>query len=92
MRLQGGARIAVARCQLLGSKGTLRGIKPSRRTRRCAAGGFLTAKGTARWSLTLRKPLPKGSYVLTSRAIGSGAARETRFSAALGNRRAFKVV
>lgn len=92
VRLQGGARIAVARCQVLGSKGALRPIKPSKKAKRCSAGGFLTAKGTTTWSLTLRRPLPKGSYVLTSRAVGAGTARETRFSSTLGNRRSFKVV
>ncbi len=92
VRLQGGARIAVARCQLLSSKGTLRSIKPTKKTKRCTASGYLRAKGTTTWSLTLKKPLPKGSYVLTSRALGAGTLRETKFSATLGNRRTFKVI
>jgi hypothetical protein len=41
----------------------------------------LRAKGTTRWSFTLRHRLPKGSYVLTVRAIdraGKVAGRRAR--------------
>ena len=89
VRLQGGAKIAVARCQALGSKGTLRGLKPSRG--RCKASGYLSAKGTTRWTFTLKRKLPAGTYVVSSRAVSTTGAKETVFSTARGNRRTFAV-
>lgn len=56
---------------------------------RCAP-RFLPAKGVARWTFTLRRPLPPGTYALTSRAIGKGG-HERSFSAKAGNLVTFAV-
>ncbi|HKP90753.1 MAG TPA: beta-propeller fold lactonase family protein [Thermoleophilaceae bacterium] len=52
----------------------------------CGRPVWLRAKGTAKWRLRLRKPLPKGRYVVRSRATDSAGHRERRFTSARGNR------
>jgi len=49
-------RIKGKRCDGLTAKGTFKRLK------KCTAPILLTARGTTKWSLRLRKPLPKGSY------------------------------
>jgi 6-phosphogluconolactonase (cycloisomerase 2 family) len=56
----------------------------------CKKPVWLRAKGTAKWRFALKKPLPKGRYVVRSRATDSAGHRERRFTAARGNRRAFR--
>jgi 6-phosphogluconolactonase (cycloisomerase 2 family) len=79
VRLAGGARIARASCTVLTAHGRFHLLRLRRG--RCTVSGFLRAKGTTRWSFTLRHRLPKGSYVLTVRAIdraGKVAGRRAR--------------
>lgn len=51
-----------------------------------------TAKGTAKWTLKLKRPLAPGRYVVFSRAIDNQDLAETEFSRRAGNRRAVRVV
>jgi hypothetical protein len=55
----------------------------------CKKPVWLRAKGTAKWRFALKKPLPKGRYVVRSRATDNAGHRERTFKAARGNRRAF---
>ena len=52
---------------------------------------WLDAKGTTRWSFKLTAALPPGSYVLSARAVDAKGLPESTFSAAAGNRVAFRV-
>ena len=85
------ASVQPARCWRVGGTGRLIAVKPARIAKKpaCVATGFLRATGTARWTFTLRRPLPKGRYVVTSRATDTTGTRETTVSKA--NRRAFTV-
>jgi hypothetical protein len=89
VRLVGGAKAARAGCQALQANGRLKTVKLVRG--RCRPVPFIKASGLARWSLRLPRRLPAGSYVVYSRAVDKGGRRETQFSAADGNRRAFKL-
>jgi hypothetical protein len=94
VRLIGSARAAAkgkskGRCLQLNRKGVLVALKIKRG--RCAPTVFLLAKGTARWTFRLPHRLPRGSYVLTSRATDSSGATEHVFNAHLGNRVAFSL-
>ncbi len=92
LRLDHGARAAGRRpraaCRRLSASGRLRRAVPARAP--CVAAGFLTASGTARWTFNLLRPLPKGRYVIVSRARDRSGI-EPRYSAELHNRRAFTV-
>jgi hypothetical protein len=57
------ARTQGKRCQPVTSKGRLG------HTGRCTAKGFLVATGTSNWHITLPKGLPKGTYLVRTRAI-----------------------
>ncbi len=89
VRLGGGAKIARATCAVLSARGTFHAVKASHG--RCTATGFLRAKGTTHWSFPLKHRLPKGSYVLTVRAIDSAGNVARSFSSRAGNRVAFTV-
>lgn len=89
VRLDGGARAARRACRTLGSNGKLRSRRLVRG--RCRTLAFLRARGTTHWSFKLKRKLPPGSYVLYSRAVDRGGARESSFSARDRNRRAFRV-
>jgi hypothetical protein len=92
LRTTGGAVATAARprCRWLASaRGRFRDVKPTRR--RCDKPVWRRAKGTARWSFKLRKGLPKGRYVLYSRATNRAGVSESRFRAADRNRLAFRV-
>jgi uncharacterized delta-60 repeat protein len=52
---------------------------------------WLDAKGTTKWSLQLTGTLPIGSYVLHARAVDANGLAESTFSAAAGNRLAFRI-
>jgi hypothetical protein len=59
-----------------------RGLVPNgsfRRLRKCSAPRFLRARGTTRWSYTVRKRLPKGLYVLYARATDNFGRRDAGF-------------
>ena len=59
--------------------------------RRCNRPVWLRAEGTRRWSFALRSALPRGRYVLYSRAtISAGGFREASFSARDRNRIVFR--
>jgi hypothetical protein len=77
-------------CLLLQSTGRLKSSKADGKNR-CTTRKWLAAKGTTSWTFKLKKKLPKGSYVLFSRAIDRKAKVESHFSAKRGNRVAFKV-
>jgi hypothetical protein len=89
-----GAHVAAKRkrgtCLLLQSSGSLKSSKADSKNR-CTARKWLGAKGTTSWAFKLKKKLPKGSYVLFSRAIDKKGKVESHFSASRGNRVAFKV-
>jgi uncharacterized delta-60 repeat protein len=53
---------------------------------------WLDAKGTSKWSFRLTGTLPVGSYVLYARAIDAKGLAESSFSAAAGDRVAFRLV
>src|SRR3954452_18821141 len=93
VRLRGGAKfdaVAAGRsCYRLASTGRLKRVPTT--AKRCRAGGFLRATGTAKWTYKLKRRLPKGSYVLVSRAVGIDDVREPRFSAADRNVVRFRV-
>ena len=52
---------------------------------------WLDAKGTTKWSFKLGAALPVGGYVLYARAVDGRGLAESTFSAAAGNRVAFRV-
>ena len=87
VRVQRGATAKTSQCRRLLASGRL--AKPTRRA--CVVHRFLAAKGTTRWTFRLKRRLPKGSYVVYSRAVGVDGAKETRFSAAVGNRIRFRL-
>jgi hypothetical protein len=76
-----------ATCKQLTRAGTLK--RPRRGT--CAPTRFLAANGTSSWTFRLSKRLPKGRYVLVSRATDAAGNRERTFTAARGNRVTFTV-
>jgi hypothetical protein len=57
----------------------------------CGGAVWLRAKGAGRWSLTLRRALPAGSYEVRSRATISAGFREGSFTNGDRNRVAFTV-
>jgi hypothetical protein len=77
-------------CLLLRSNGKLKRTKADKRNR-CTKRIFLKAKGTTSWTFKLKKKLPKGSYVIFSRAIDKTGKLETHFSSSRGNRVTIKV-
>ena len=93
VRLDHGAHAAAARrahraCRRLRPSGRL---GPTKRTAKpCVAASFLSASGTARWTFNLIRPLPRGRYVIVSRATGATGTEKTATSA-LRNRRLFVV-
>jgi DNA-binding beta-propeller fold protein YncE len=95
IRLLGGAHASAvkpkskAHCLQLNGKGRLVTLKVSHS--RCAAPGFLLARGTSQWTFRLSRRLPPGNYVLVSRATDISGKRESAFSASLGNRISFSV-
>jgi uncharacterized delta-60 repeat protein len=52
---------------------------------------WLDAKGTTKWSFHLTGALPVGSYVLSARAVDAKGLAGSTFSAAAGNRLAFRI-
>ena len=61
------------------------------RTAACSKRRWLRANGTTIWRLTLNRALPRGRYIILSRATDTDGARETTFSAKDGNRRTVRV-
>jgi hypothetical protein len=92
---RGVARVGIALvrvkpgCRTLGSGGRFATRKLS--GKKCVLAGFLKAKGTGKWTFKLRHRLPRGRYVLYSRATDSAGHSEAAFTLAAGNRAAFRV-
>ena len=79
-----------SRCRWLAASGRLRSSGASAKT--CAARPvWIAARGTRRWSLTLRRALPPGRYVVQSRATIAAGFPEARFSRRDGNQRTLTV-
>jgi 6-phosphogluconolactonase (cycloisomerase 2 family) len=92
-RLDNGARAARRRkpsCEVLASSGRLKRKAASKG--RCKPRGWLKATGTTAWSFRLKRRLPKGRYVLYSRAVDAAGKTESTFSVAKGNEALFKVI
>jgi hypothetical protein len=90
LKIEGRARAAVVRrCRTLTLQGGLRLTEPDGVT--CRTRPFLPAKGKTRWTFRLKRRLPRGRYVIYSRAVDSAGHAERVFSAARGNRVAFRV-
>lgn len=89
LRLVGGARVSSAKCLALRRGGRFKSVK--RRHGKCSRPTFVRAKGTTRWSFKLSTGLPRGTYVLFSRAVDRTGKKETSFSARRGNERGFRV-
>ncbi|HEY2161853.1 MAG TPA: hypothetical protein VGH24_11145, partial [Solirubrobacteraceae bacterium] len=92
-RIGGGATVARTkqkpRCWALAANGSIVSVKPI--ARRCPALRFLRASGKTRWTFRLKRPLPPGRYVLTSRATDTAGRMERPFSADAGDRVGFRV-
>jgi hypothetical protein len=92
LKIEGNARAAVIRrCRTLTLKGGLRLTDPPEAGAACPARPFLPARGTTRWTFRLKRHLPRGRYVVYSRAVDSAGDAERSFTAARGNRIAFRV-
>jgi hypothetical protein len=85
-RLGRGARASAAACSVLKPSGKLKKVRKV--AGKCRP-HFLRAKGTTSWSLKLKRRLPKGNYVVYSRATDNAGQRQAGFNRA--NRRLFKV-
>jgi hypothetical protein len=80
---------AKRRCFAMRSAGTFR--RYGARAGTCRPAGFLMAKGTATWSLALKRRLPAGAYLLTSRAVDAQGLKELASSAKDHTRVVFRV-
>ncbi len=58
---------------------------------RCARHVWSPARGTRTWRLSLRRPLPRGRYLVYSRAVTGAGFREASFSARDRNLVTFEV-
>jgi uncharacterized Fe-S cluster protein YjdI len=92
-RIAGGAVVSKAKakpqCWTLAANGAMLSVKAI--GRRCPALRFLKATGTTKWTFRLKRQLPPGKYVLTSRATDTAGRAESAFSADAGNRVTFTV-
>ena len=77
------------RCLALSRRGRWLRYRPS--GQRCKPRFLLRAKPDTYWRMRLPRTLPKGRYMITSRATDSAGQRETRFSANRGNLRRLDV-
>ena len=77
------------RCLALTTKGTWQKYKPKKNT--CAPHFNLTAKGTTKWTLTLKKRLGRGAYTIASQAADSKPQTELAPTAKAGNQRTITV-
>jgi streptogramin lyase len=77
------------RCQALSRGG--RWLRYRRTGRRCKPRFLLRSKPEPYWRMHLPRTLPKGHYMITSRATDSAGQRESRFSAKRGNLRRLDV-
>lgn len=92
VRLEGRAKAARARtaCRWLKNRRAgFKRIKPTRGV--CDRAVWLRADGTSRWRFKLARGLPRGRYVVYSRATNAAGLSERSFSRKDGNRIAFRV-
>jgi hypothetical protein len=92
LRISGGAiaaRTKKARCFALSANGRLIAARTVKG--KCVSLLFLKASGTTKWKFHLKRRLPKGTYVLTSRATDRARRVERSFSVKAGNRVRFTV-
>jgi hypothetical protein len=83
-------RTSSRKCSWLRNR-RLRFVRRAPAAGRCERPVWLRAKGTRRWRYSLRKRLPRGRYVLLSRATSKAGISETSFSRRDRNRIAFRV-
>lgn len=93
-RARGGAKAKASagarlRCFALNAK--LRFKRTKAKGKQCPQ-VWITAKGTSKWSLKLKRTLPPGKYVVFARAVDGKGLAETSFSRKLRNRYGFRVV
>jgi uncharacterized delta-60 repeat protein len=85
-----GRRGRAVRCELLRARDARFRRSPARKGR-CPGRIWLRASGTAQWRFKLTRPLPRGAYVLFSRARDAAGMTESAFGAARHNEAAFRV-
>jgi hypothetical protein len=73
---------------LANARGRFKTAKPKRG--KCPL-RWLNAKGTAKWSFSLKTVLPVGRYVVYARAVSSTGLAESTFSRGAGNRYGFRL-
>ena len=71
------------RCRALTPRSRWRTYRPAGRS--CRPRFLLAARGTTKWSLRLKRRLPRARYTVASRATDYAGLRENRFSTTLGN-------
>jgi spore coat-associated protein N len=95
LRLEGKARAAAGKrrrtaCFWL-KNGKARFKRTGARRRKCGKQLWLRARGTTSWRFKLSRPLPRGTYVLYSRATDNAGLSEQRFTSGDRNRIRFRV-
>jgi hypothetical protein len=91
IRVSRGAHVAnhvAPSCAQLGKDGKLHTLRVAKH-HQCTPTSFLRATGLTRWKLTLKRHLPKGSYIAISRATDNAGNVERIGS---GDRRRFQVI
>ena len=88
----GNVRASRVRARCLSLRSTKARFKRQKAKRRRCPRLFLKAKGTKKWKFKLKRRLPRGRYVVYSRAVDKLGLAETSFSRKDRNRYAFKVV
>ena len=80
-------RMAGKRCESLQQNGRLARVKRTRGA--CVPTVWLSASGTAKWKLKLRRRLPAGRYSLYVQAVDAAGHAQVTFTKPLGSLRAF---
>ena len=91
LTVSGGAKAAAKRCRTLPANGRLRTARLPK-SGVCRPVTFLRATlKNGRWNYKLKRKLPRGAYVVYSRATDRGGRTQRTFTGRAGNRRAFKL-
>jgi hypothetical protein len=90
VQLVDGARAAAAGCRSLASPRG-RFTRMPLENGRCTKVRWLRAQGTRRWRFKLRKTLPRGRYVIYSRALDKSGVPEQSFTARDRNRQVIRL-
>jgi uncharacterized delta-60 repeat protein len=91
VRLVGKARASRKRSSCLSLRNSRARFKRQRAKRHRCPRLFLKARGSKKWKYKLKRRLPKGRYVVYSRAVDKLGLAENRFSRKDRNRYAFRV-